>query len=472
MTAAVGFLTIMLILVIGITTKKGLAYLMWPVILAYPHRLTLGVLPLNAGFDDVYVLAALLCLLIRGVKLRFGWVVGMACAMLGIVILGELTSILLVGGSSFAVSGALKTILKMTVRVALVVVVYSAMEDEKDYSRMLVSYAIGMFLACFIAMADWKDMDWAQWFFVIMTEEEALTRYRAAGSFLTPDGLGINVAIALIIIGQFIVYRSKRTTKIAALLFCVLFLGALIGSGSRTGALSVVVTVLVMIMFWKRRVPVLACFVLAMIVFLSLPTYRAAVYDMLERTTSQSQVEGGILVGSGRLNNMISCFKTDGGPWTLFCGSGLTHFSLRGGYAHNAVVSTLIVRGLFGLVWYVAFFRRIFKQSFFLKRHAPSGVAHNFSVGVLWALMATFVASLTSDPPLNPFWQIGILWIGAMQAAMMRRYYGQENPALVLTHYAAANQRLMAQSAGRPGLGRQQTGRGPAQSTADPYSGY
>ncbi len=418
-----------LIVALGLLTRRGVLFVIWPVIFAYPHRLTLGALPWNAGFDDVAILAWFLVLLLKGEIRGLGFLSRMAFILFLVALFSEATGLMINGAGYLAPT--IKVVLKRVVLVVFMICLDATLRSERDVKGMFLGWAIGMALACGTALADFYGLEIAKLFYVTMTEEQEILRSRASGSFLTADGTGLALMVGLLLVGQYLTRPHPILLRVGALLLCTLMFGTLLGSGSRTGWLSLGVATLGLLMVSRKRVTVLAAFVLAAFVFLSVPMFQEAVVKRLSRTAAQMAEEGGIWVGSGRLIAIDAQIRQSGGPWTFFCGIGDMHMSVMGWYAHNAYVQTILTFGLVGLAWWVALFARLIRQLRFVTRWAPTPFARDLAAGMLWALVGSAVASMTADTVMNTLWRYNIVWFVGAGVGLTRELILVDNPALV-----------------------------------------
>lgn len=403
--------------ILGVMRPRLLVYLMWPVVLAYPHRLTYGKLPMNAGFDDLFILATAACWFVFGKPKSVGRIGILALLFLGIYVLGEMSGFLLSGGG--LVSASLKSILKMSVKVAFCLVIVSSISKTSDARGLFLSFAIGMCMAALVAMADWAKVPWAKWFYVVASEEQEILRFRACGAFISPGAAGYNLGLATILVGHFVVHRGAAVTRALSLGACVLLLGTMIAAGSRTAFVSMAAVMMTMLVLSRHRFLVAGCILLAVVTFAALPSYRAAVNQMISRTTEQSSSEQGLVGGSGRGRAIISALKS-AGPEILFAGMGETQFAARGWYAHNGFVSFFVAFGLIGLTWLLFMFYFIWSDSRRVRMLDQSPFAEAFTDSAPRWILFSCLSCLTSDPTLNVFWQFQLFWMGAMMCGLSR----------------------------------------------------
>ncbi len=415
-----------LLLAIAFGTRKGIVYCLLPVIFAYPSRLWYGILPYNAGFDDMLIVFAFATMWLKGYRPQSKWVAKMLMWMFAIILVSELTSLGLTHMEVPAIVA--KTVLKSVGLLLFGLTMTMTLETEQDVRRAVISLAIGVGLACLIALADHYKIGWARMFYVEVDLEHELLHTRAAGSFLSADGVGITVATIGWIGAAAVIYRSTIISKIAALPWCMLLIAALVASGSRSGMVGVaVVGVLILLFSPGRRLPVLLLFAIPVLIIVAIPEMRSAFQAMLDRTEEQSQA-GSLWNSTGRLENISYSFRYAVGPWTLFCGAGETYYSLRGAYAHNGYVDLLMCYGLAGVIWAGLMISRLIRQAWFLRKNGMSLFSQNMGRAVLLGCVGTAACSMTIGPTMNTFWRYEFVWLAVCMATLVRVHCGQEKP--------------------------------------------
>lgn len=416
-----------IVLFLAFGTRKGLIYLMLPAVFAYPHRITMGLMPLNAGFDDMFVMATFVIMVIKGYRVQGPWMTRMILWLFAIIVVAEITSLGLTHAGLVMVN--IKTVLKAAVILSFGLTMLMTLETEEDVRRMLISLAVAVAVASAIAVADWWGFDFAKWFYVEIDLEHEMLHSRATGSFLSTDGVGITLAMVGWLGASHLIFRSSIPAKIVAMLWCVLLVFTLVASASRSGMIGVGFGLIAVLLFARgRRITVVGCLAAAVLIVALVSPMRAAFVAMMERTQMQSAEEGGLWAGTGRSTTLISTIDYSLGPWTGFCGAGETFYSTRGWYAHNGYFDVMLCFGLAGLTWGVIYLNRIIRQAFFLMRHGTSFLARNFGIAVLLGLVGTAGVSFGTGPPMNTFWRYEIVMFGAVLSVLMRLHIGQEKP--------------------------------------------
>jgi len=414
-------ITMLVILLVGLLTRKGLVYLLWPFIFAYPHAVWEGLLPLNAGFDDLFILFVFVLLLLKGRKCVFGWAGKMVWAYFALVVFGEFTGMFLTTGVEMI---ALKTILKTLVTVIFGMTMLMAMETEQDVRRMFLSYMVALGLACVIALADWYGMGWTRYFVILDPEK---VRFRATGSFLSPAGVGMNLSLAFFPAFCLLLYQSRGKTKLLMALWCMLLAVTVVASQSRTGITAIGAVLTVMLLLSRRRLLIVPILVVAAASIWLLPDLREAVLRRWVRTVQQART-GSLFEGTGRLAAIRNSMEISAGPWTMLCGSGKSVLVAGGELPHNGYLDVILVHGLAGVAWYIAVTVRMLRQGAFLRRHAGSFFSRSWSTGVNWGILAVLVAALASDPVVNQFMRFALFYLMASLTVLMKQTCGQEKP--------------------------------------------
>jgi len=411
--------------------KKDLPCLIFPFIFAYPTKLTDQLLYGNAGFDDLFIIFTFVVLLLQR-KMDFQSIsVKYLLVFLWIIILSEL-----IGFFIFSTNGGLRitVVLKWGVRILSVVVLYSYMINRTNAKRIFVSYLIAITLASITCIASKLDLPWARYFFVLKEGVE-LINVMHFGSYGGSWNVGITATYILIISG-FMLYGNKdKDIKAVSIATVVSTFPALVFSGNRTGLLGLVVTVIIVCFFSKRKLAFLTatCPVLLFFCFYPLtidridyalgklladtnnPYLQPLVIDQLDYVLGKTLVQIGGAEGAGRLLSVQTALGQVFGWWTFFFGAG----SSMDWLPHNAFLTIILTYGFIGMVWYYCFVRKMILNIKLLVGSKDSFYRF-FSIGVFWALIGNTVNGFFADVVVVNFWIFSFLFWAVMLERMVQ----------------------------------------------------
>ena len=403
----IGFLLITLgfLMVAGmlINPKLG-AYLIWPFVFLYPHLYLsrLGLLPWNIGGDDLFICLFFMIVVIRrnilgGVPLRIGLSVGGALVYLVIWTVNNLSGWSIV--PELWPEQIYKPILKYVIFVLLTYSLVHTIDNGRDMRRVAVAFCVFLTLAGVTVILQ-------QWFphqmRMFTTEKAEESRLilggveRAVGSLLNPNTACSILGMVLLMAISLAVGRSAGPTKVILILCIPVLLAAMVLTRSRIGALSLGLTLMVMMLFGHYRHYVGA---LGVGLFLAIVLKPDAFFPYWERIASTYNPEmGGRLGGSAfsRIDIWRELWATSSAQVWLLGQGRIATFAQVGAAAHSTYVGALFHHGLIGVVWFIVFFGILARRGLWLMRFGNEPLKM-VATGIMWGMLLWSIAGLTMD---------------------------------------------------------------------------
>lgn len=387
---------------VALVSPKTGALLLWPIILVYPHLYMerQGLLPWNAGVDDLYVCFLFVVVLIRrtllgGVGLRIGVTVLGAATWYVIWVVAHLSGWYIT--PELQPVEVLKPILKGVIFVLFAFVMVHVMDDERDLRRMALTFAAFMTVAaCTVILHRLFPSQFA------LFSAERFERLRRAaggvergvGSLMSPNtGAAL---LAMVVLFAIHIRHLVGSWGRLMLLGCVpvLLLGMLY-TGSRTGGIALGVAVCWMAVASRSR---FYAWGLCGVILLGIVMKPNLVIGFWERLQLAYNPDAGEIgeTGASRLWAWKQ-YITTASPQAWILGEGQASPLLRIGLnAHSTYIAALFYHGIAGLAWLLVFFGVIVRRGF---RLAACGAQPYRSIGsaVLWTLLVWAIAGLALD---------------------------------------------------------------------------
>ena len=387
------FLYLFLALVALVQPKIGL-YFFFPIIFTYPSWLLWGKLPLNAGFDDVFLICLFIGSLVQGFgKVSVKWPVAAAFLFCLLAVMGDLSSI--VANANLHLSTVWKRGLKNFGLVLLVYSMCATVQTPAQIKKMIYSLLIGAVFGGFFvifysvnknAYNPFQVPDW-------MTES-GFKLHEALGPFITHDTAGGVLGFAVLIAYFFLRLTKKGIAKLGIfLLFGILFLGLLL-SNSRSGWIFAGVPIMLSSLFSKRKLLGIVLLILMGIgVFISIGTFEAF-ESRLEKTATQW--EGADLQSrtAGRYEVWKENLSNPKVHW-LFFGEG---FAVEKTHPHSNYIAMLKNTGCIGILFWLIYYGKIYRRASLLKKYDPAPDMLAINSGIFWAFLGYWIYFLTATP--------------------------------------------------------------------------
>ena len=392
-----------------IVAPKWLALTLWPVIMVYPHSLTYGMLPMNIGFDDLYLSLVFVAITLRLGMPRFSFPLKAVIIFYAIMFISSMTGVLVtpVGiGQKVA-----KFLLKDLVFIMFTWTFLTSIREEKDIRLHIFSFIISMTAACAIAFADIYNVPFAQLFYA---KVEEVVYVRAIGPFLGPDVVGYTTLLPMFICLVGLTAQRKTFQKTIFGIGAVIIGAALFASGSRLGWMAALFGLVFMFLMTRRRFILVIGGVLLLLIMARLvgsETWHQILHANITRTVGQS--------GYGADARIVCWLDYLRNPYfaMLFCGRGMLASEAAGlGTPHSGYLDALFLYGLVGTLFFGTVMYRVIKLSRWLSRNDYDPLLSVFAQGFFVGVVCWLVAAIPGDPLLSTHWLFGffftitILW--------------------------------------------------------------
>lgn len=387
--------------VVLVSPKVG-ALLLWPIIFVYPHLYMerLGLLPWNAGVDDVFIclMAAVVLMrrnLLGGVPLRFGLTLVGALTYYMIWVMAQFSGWYI--SPELQPVEVLKPILKGIIFVLYAFVLVHTIDDERDVRRMAISFAFFMTAAsCTVILHRLFPGQ-----FAIFSAErfERLRNVageveRGVGSLMSPN-TGAALLAMSVLFAIHIRHLVKSTGRLVLFACIPVLLLGMVYTGSRTGGIALGVAVCWMAVASRSRFYAWGLCGLILFGIAAKPDLILAFWERLQLAYNPDAGEIGE-TGASRLWAWQQYIAT-ASPQAWLFGEGQLSPLLRIGLnAHSTYVAALFYHGVLGLTWLLLFFGVIIQRGFRLAR-CPMDPYRSIGSAVLWSLLIWAIAGIAID---------------------------------------------------------------------------
>lgn len=365
----------------------------WPLIYCYPAWLLFGKLPLNAGFDDVFLVCLFIGSLYRsGFKLRVKWPVVAAILFCVLTVLGDLSSISAGSGTNMLL--AWKRGFKQTGLIFLTFSVCSLLTTPKQLQKMLYSLLFGASLAAaLVILYTVRPYTYNPFQIPYWVTGRDPWGFQAIGSFGMHDVAG-GVLGFVVLLGYFIVRAGRGVAKrfFVTIITALSFLGLLL-SGSRSGWVFVCVPVTLSSLFSKKKI---IGFVLLSIMVIGVFVSIAKFHYFSERVYQTSfQLGGGLQSATaGRYEIWKKQLAGANIRW-LFFGEG---FSISEYHPHSNFIGILKLMGIAGVIFWTVYYVKVIKRVIWLMRYDSVSFLSVIFRGTYWAYIGYFAFFVTCTP--------------------------------------------------------------------------
>ncbi len=365
----------------------------WPLVYLYPAWLLVMKLPLNAGFDDVFLICLFIGSLYRGgFKLQSKWPVVAAILFCVLTLLGDLSSISVSGGTDIFL--VWKRGFKQLGLIFLTFSVCALLTTPKQLQKMLYSLLFGSSLAAALVILytvrpyTYNPFQIPYW---------ALGRdpwgVQVIGSFGKHDIAGGVLGFS-VILGYFVVRSGKGATNrfLVIIVTALSFLGLML-SGSRSGWLFVMIPLMLSSLFSQKKI--MGLFLLGLMaigVFVSITRFQYLSERLYE---TGFQLGGGLQSATaGRFEIWKEQLAGANLRW-LFFGEG---FSISEYHPHSNFIGILKLMGLAGVIFWTVYYVKVMKKVIWLMRYDSAPSLSAILRGTYWAYIGYFAFFVTCTP--------------------------------------------------------------------------
>lgn len=335
--------------------------IMWIVLFAYPHSLTADLLPLNIGIDDLYVMVLFTILFFKrsssgSLCFRFATIGALLFWMINSV--GAMTGALT--GPDYLMESAIKTTLKGISYVAFGFIMDNSIDSDEDVNSLLKWMIFAGVCGTITAIGQVFYEPFFQIFTLYRPEEWQVETIRGGGAFLNPNAAGVMMVVFLVFCITKLQTGGLFTSKPLLISMSFLFVFELFLSGSRSAWFGTALLLLFMLIFSPLRKYILIIIIGAAIGILTFG-FIQAMFTRRLGTASTSAL--------GRVDIWITIIKNTS-PFIMFCGRGaVAEFIRLDATPHNTYLHIIFEMGLFGTVWAVWFFSKLFRTSRFIIKY-------------------------------------------------------------------------------------------------------
>ncbi len=374
-------------LAIMFVATKPFVRLLWFILFCYPHALTAGLLPLNMGIDDFYILALGTVIFIRN-KLSgtfiFGFASKAALIFWFISSISDVTGALT--GSSILWEGTIKVVLKGIVYLFFAMIMDNTLTDETEIKRTLNWVLLAGFGGAITVIGQHFFEPMFQMFTLYRPESWEAGNVRGGGAFLNPNAGGIMMMIFLLLaIAQLSTGRLVKSKPIV-LALCAVFLAGLAVSQSRSAVIGTAAAGLVLALFSPLRRYAIIVGIIAIPLL---------VYTQFSSLISERFITAG---ESATFRKAIwLTIIQNPSPFILFCGRGASAEMERlQATPHNTYLHIIFELGLAGTIWAFWFFLRLIKNARFLNKSEDS-TFRSWGSWCIYSLVGLAVAGVAME---------------------------------------------------------------------------
>ena len=377
-------------------------FLVWPLMLCYPHGwwTNMQLLPWNMGFDDLYCLVLFLVVIIRrnmseGVPVRFGY--AFWCITSFIII----TIISIWSGSTYIPSVyrifSIKDIMKEGVYWALFYSVLHCIDNVDDLTRQIKYFTLAAVAgAVLVILHKFFPRLMEPWTLVnVVGLQKTVSLDRASGAFGNANSAACFLVCSLVFVITLIRLQRKPSSKVLFYSFVIVFLLAIMTTKSRSGLTALMGTFLLIGFFGKARLIAWLVIAAGIIVPLFASEIRGEFLRRIEDVYDPAT--GAVAINLlGRIDTWTGYLETMTGQ-TFFLGQGFRAGIQRNVMeSHSAYVSLLANYGIGGVIWGIIGGILFIKKVRFLRFSADPLLA-TIASGCFWALLAWAIYGFASD---------------------------------------------------------------------------
>lgn len=371
-----------------IATRFSVRFL-WVVLFAYPQGLTAGLLPLNIGVDDLYIIVLGVAVLLKRMfsgRVIFGfatigtflfWIIESTSNMTG-----ALT------GPAYLMEGAIKDTLKGITYIIFGFIMDNSLDDRTDIESTLKWMIFGGLCGTITAIGQALFEPYFRIFTVWRPEVWQVQYVHGGGAFLSPFGAGLMTMVFLIFSVSRLRMGRVLASKTVNLAMGLVFLTGLVLSQTRLAWVGVISLALFWAVFSPFRRYVFLIGVIAVIGIFS-TEYTMTVIGMRLATI--------VPAAQNRIEIWLTIVKNASLPYIFLCGRGAAaEFAKLEATPHSTYIHILFELGVLGAAWAIWFIVRLLRTASFLRKYgdAQAQFAGNW---VLYSLMGLAVAGIAGE---------------------------------------------------------------------------
>ena len=341
------------VILLAVAPKTSLL-LIWPILLLYPQALLLGLLPFNAGIDDLCMILLALRFLLSGVqdsRKQATIVILIAVAVLVMETLSVFTGAM---EQPFLLPSAVKTSLKATVLVLFTISLALGIRDQDYMRKHLISFSLACSAAYAIAFISYFYPSFSDLWQVQNPEWQYYAGTALARTY-GPFGGAAEVGVVLCLtvplsMGLLMTKPRERHITFAAWALLITSLLATLSSKSRSGIVGLSVLGVSMVLGSRYRFRVLVTMLLLLValgIWTVIDQAGARIIAGTEARFTQQRLTTDLMT---RVELWRRVFSQAGGEVFLF-GMGMVPYFYKWRMSpHNGYLDALFLWGMGGVV--------------------------------------------------------------------------------------------------------------------------
>jgi len=382
---------------------EAMLLMVWPVLFLYPQRLFYGLLPWNAGLDDLFILAVGVRILLftrKAYPHKATAVVWLALMMAAMQLFAEITGV-------FRYPVLLATVarngLKGIVFIVFAATLAKSIRTEDDIHRHLKMYLFAVSLAFLVVLLCYlKPSLGTYWEYYDPEKVRAKAELagtalkRGFGPFSGPGSLGLIVIVSTFLALGLLWHkcRSRLLTFLAVLTLVTGAIAQIIGK-SRAGIIGLAGAFATMALLSGKRKGVIALLILAIFAGALTGTWIGGFLEAAQARFSPERFSTDLATRAHGWKLIV----TNPSPAILLFAEGGDAMGVRLGVApHNGYIDVLFQWGLGGVICFAIVVGCVLKWSRFVLRTDDFIPGKATAWGVLWGSLGVALLALASDP--------------------------------------------------------------------------
>ncbi|MGB7583130.1 MAG: hypothetical protein WBL85_11870 [Sedimentisphaerales bacterium] len=376
---------------IVIRPKLGMV-LLWPLLFMYPHYyMWQQLLPLNIGFDDLFICMMFLIVLIRRNMMtlghfRFGYPFWSALVFIFVLLISNVNSYFMIkaGGEEI-----LKQTLKGFITLFLVYSYLNIIDDFEDLKTLVFAFCFFSGIGAVLVILQ-NYFPGPMQIFVSETEVrrawELGEKARPSGAFLNANNAAVVLGVGGLMIASTMKLPALYFRKWVRILVLIPIILGVIVTRSRSGFLCLIIPLAVMAVFGKTKRYIWLIIIGGVIIVLLAPTLTSALF---ERFGQHSVGEGAGFWApiKFRFDEVVRMWNSATLRRTIFGQNAIADTALGELAPHNAYLGLPLVYGLLGTIWEIAFFVLLFVKSGQMKRSSCTAISV-LGGAIRWSLLS------------------------------------------------------------------------------------
>jgi hypothetical protein len=413
-------------LVIGVTISKPKigALLIWPILMCYPTRLwyELNLLPVDAGYDDLFIVFVAIMLLWRSKRLRVPWSVGMLALFAVVISIGNVTGMLRYSASEGFQMAALQEMVKTLIFATLGFCIFNSIDNEQDLRRCIEVMAYSLILGAGTIIASYFSPEFAMMFTSPTKLADPFSfNFRPAGTFGEPNSAAAVMVIGMGLVLVLFTYSKSYVKKLVFAVGAILMVAATLLARSRSGAIGLLCLLPTMLMLRGLRKSSIVFSIAVGLVIFMIPDLYEPMIDRVGGTFDP--VKGEFSGTEGSRPDIWLTHLGNIDEVSAVLGNGrMNAMQLNAaGTPHSGYLDLLCFSGAFGLLWFAFLLRGYVVRIAAMMRNRQRLLIPTLGRGMVIFLVALLWCSVWSDTLSAGTYEL--LLLAAMLALVDRTTY-------------------------------------------------